>query len=477
MTVVTRFAPSPTGFLHIGGARTALFNWLFARHHGGRFLLRIEDTDRERSTEAAVAAIIDGLKWLELDWDGDIVYQFARAGRHAEVAHQLLAEGKAYRCYCTPQELQEMREAQKAAGKPMRYDGRWRDRDPAEAPAGLRPVLRLKAPQAGETVVQDLVQGEVRVANEQLDDMVLLRGDGTPTYMLSVVVDDHDMDITHVIRGDDHLTNTFRQHQLYDAMGWAVPAFAHIPLIHGPDGAKLSKRHGALGVDAYRDMGYLPEALRNYLLRLGWGHGDDETISTAQAIEWFDLGGVGRSPSRFDFAKLDNLNGHYLREADDARLVALIRPGIETAIGGPIDEAGSDRLRRGMAGLKQRAKTLKELGESATFYVRPRPLRPDAKAAAQLGAEAIERLGALSTTLAACPDWAAGSLEAVVRSQAEQSGAKLGQLAQPLRAALTGATTSPPIFEVMEVLGREETLGRLADAAGAPVVASQQIVN
>jgi glutamyl-tRNA synthetase len=338
-------------------------------------------------------------------------------------------------------------------------------------------VLRLKAPQTGETVVRDLVQGEVRVANEQLDDMVLLRGDGTPTYMLSVVVDDHDMDATHVIRGDDHLTNTFRQHQLYDAMGWEVPSFAHIPLIHGPDGAKLSKRHGALGVEAYRDMGYLPEALRNYLLRLGWGHGDDETISTAQAIEWFDLGGVGRSPSRFDFAKLDNLNGHYIREADDERLVSLIRPGLEAAVGGPIDAAGSDRLRRGMAGLKQRAKTLKDLGESAAFYVRPRPLRPDAKAAALLGAEAIERLAMLSAALAGCADWSAGSLEGLVRSLAEQSGIKLGQLAQPLRAALTGATTSPPIFEVMEVLGRGETLGRLGDVAGIPVAASQQIVN
>ena len=337
MTVVTRFAPSPTGFLHIGGARTALFNWLFARHHGGTFLLRIEDTDRARSTEAAVEAILDGLKWLELDWDGDAVSQFQRRDRHAEVAHQMMAAGHAYRCYASPEELEAMRAEQKAAGQPMRYDGRWRDRDPAEAPAGISPVIRLKAPQEGETVLADHVQGEVRVQNAQLDDMVLLRADGTPTYMLSVVVDDHDMNVTHVIRGDDHLTNTFRQIQIYRAMGWDLPQFAHIPLIHGADGAKLSKRHGALGVDAYRDMGYLPEAVRNYLLRLGWGHGDDEIISTEQAIEWFDLGGIGRSPSRFDFAKLDNLNAHYMRLADDARLVSLIVPLIEAKSGGQVE--------------------------------------------------------------------------------------------------------------------------------------------
>ncbi len=363
MTVVTRFAPSPTGFLHIGGARTALFNWLFARHHGGTFLLRIEDTDRARSTEAAVEAILDGLKWLELDWDGDAVSQFERRGRHAEVAHQMMEAGHAYRCYASPEELEAMRAEQKAAGQPMRYDGRWRDRDPAEAPAGVSPVIRLKAPQEGETVLADHVQGEVRVQNAQLDDMVLLRADGTPTYMLSVVVDDHDMNVTHVIRGDDHLTNTFRQIQIYRAMGWDLPEFAHIPLIHGADGAKLSKRHGALGVDAYRDMGYLPEAVRNYLLRLGWGHGDDEIISTEQAIEWFDLGGIGRSPSRFDFAKLDNLNAHYMRLADDARLVGLIVPLIEAKSGAPVNSEARDLLTRAMPGLKQRAKTLVELAE------------------------------------------------------------------------------------------------------------------
>jgi glutamyl-tRNA synthetase len=386
MTVVTRFAPSPTGYLHIGGARTALFNWLYARHHGGRFLLRIEDTDRQRSTQAAIDAIIDGLSWLGLEWDGEVVHQFARAGRHAEVARQLLAEGKAYHCYCTPAELEAMREAQRAAGLTMRYDGRWRDRDPATAPKDVAPVIRLKMPQTGETIVQDKVQGEVRVANEQLDDMVLLRADGTPVYMLSVVVDDHDMEITQVIRGDDHLTNTFRQVQLYDAMGWPKPAFAHVPMIHGPDGAKLSKRHGALGAEAYRDMGYLPEALRNYLLRLGWAHGNDEIISTEQAIAWFGLDGVGRSPARFDLAKLNNLNGHYMRAAESNRLLSLILPRIAKRLGAAPDAEAQARLAAGMEGLKARAETLEQLADNAQFYVRPRPLPLEEKAAKLLTA-------------------------------------------------------------------------------------------
>jgi len=355
MNVVTRFAPSPTGYLHIGGARTALFNWLFARHHGGKYLLRIEDTDRARSTEPAIAAILDGLSWLGLPWDGEVTYQFARAARHAEVAHRMLAAGHAYHCYASPAELDEMRAAQKAAGKPMRYDGRWRDRDPKDAPAGVSPVVRLKAPQTGQTIIKDAVQGEVTVENAQLDDMILLRADGTPTYMLAVVVDDHDMDVTHVIRGDDHLNNAFRQLQIIRAMGWPEPVYAHIPLIHGPDGAKLSKRHGALGVDAYRDMGFLPAALRNYLLRLGWGHGDDEIISTAQAIEWFDLDGVGRSASRFDLAKLTNLNAHYLRETPDAELLPLVLPRIEERIGGKVADAGRERIVRGLSGVKPRA--------------------------------------------------------------------------------------------------------------------------
>ena len=460
MTVVTRFAPSPTGFLHIGGARTALFNWLYARHHGGIFRLRIEDTDRQRSTKEAIEAIIDGLKWLGLNWDDETVYQFARAPRHALVAQEMLANGKAYYCYCTPQELDQMREAARAAGKPMRYDGRWRDRDPKDAPAGVKPVVRLKAPTSGETIVQDKVQGEVRVANEQLDDMVLLRSDGTPTYMHSVVVDDHDMGITDVIRGDDHLTNTFRQLQIYQAMGWQPPNFAHIPLIHGPDGAKLSKRHGALGVEAYRDMGYLPEALRNYLLRLGWGHGDDEIISTEQAIAWFDLGGVGRGPSRFDFAKLDNLNGHYLRQTDDARLDS----EVAARLGVAGDLVIEQRLVAGMAGLKARAKTLKELADNARFYTLKRPLVPDDKARNLLTADASKVLTELRGVLAAAPTWIGADLEAEARGFAEAKAIKLGQVAQPLRAALTGSTTSPPIFEVMQVLGREETLGRIDDA-------------
>lgn len=469
MTVVTRFAPSPTGFLHIGGARTALFNWLFARHHGGRFLLRIEDTDRARSTDAAVEAIFDGLKWLGLDWDEEPVFQFSRAERHAEMARKLVAEGKAYYCYATQDDLTAMREQQKAAGQPMRYDGRWRDRDPSEAPEGIPPVVRLKAPQEGETRIVDQVQGEVTVANAQLDDMVLLRADGTPTYMLSVVVDDHDMGITHVIRGDDHLTNTFRQTQLYNALGWEPPTFGHIPLIHGPDGAKLSKRHGALGAEAYRDMGFLPEAMRNYLLRLGWGHGDDEVIPTEQAIEWFDIGGVGKSPARFDMAKLTNLNGIYLRHADDVRLRDLVVPRIQQILGNPIDDPGQALLLAGMDGLKQRAKTLVDLAESALFYVRPRPLPMDDKALKHLGEDGIGVLRTLLPRIAAQDPFEREALEGLVRNHAEATGQKLGKVAQPLRAALTGSTVSPPIFEVMELLGRDEALARLQDAIDGPL--------
>ena len=465
MTVVTRFAPSPTGFLHIGGARTALFNWLYARHHQGRFRLRIEDTDRKRSTPEAIRAILDGLAWLELDWDGEVVYQSERAQRHAAMAERLLAEGRAYHCYCTPQELEEMRAKARAEGRSLRYDGRWRDRDPAEAPAGVPPVIRLKMPQDGETTIEDQVQGTVRVGNDQLDDMVLLRADGTPTYMLSVVVDDHDMDVTHVIRGDDHLTNTFRQVQLYRALAWETPVFAHIPLIHGPDGAKLSKRHGALGVEAYRELGYLPQAMRNYLLRLGWSHGDAETISSEQAVAWFDLPAVNRGASRFDFAKLDSLNAHYLREAEDGRLIRLIAPRLEAALGRPLDETAKGRLLRGLPGLKPRAKTLKELAEIAMFYVRPRPLPLDDKARQILNPEAAGRLGRLLPRLRAQPDWQEAALEETVRGFAEADGEKLGQIAQPLRAALTGSTASPGIFEVMAILEREECLARIADQA------------
>jgi glutamyl-tRNA synthetase len=463
MTVVTRFAPSPTGYLHIGGARTALFNWLFARHHGGRFLLRIEDTDRARSTEAATQAIFDGLSWLGLEWDGEAVSQFARRERHAEVARELLAKGNAYFCYATPEELEAMREAQRAQGLPQRYDGRWRDRDPAEAPPGVQPVIRLKAPQTGETTVDDQVQGPVTVANEQLDDMVLLRADGTPTYTLSVVVDDHDFGITHIIRGDDHLTNTFRQVQLYRAMGWETPVFSHVPLIHGPDGKKLSKRHGALGVEAWRDMGYLPETLRNYLLRLGWAHGDDEIISTEQAIAWFDLDGIGRSPGRLDFAKLDNLNGHYLREADDRRLTDLVAPQIEALVGRPLDDAARNRLLAGMPGLKSRAKTLVELATAARLYAEARPVSLDGKAAALLTPEALDLLQRWADRVAAQESFAPELLEQATRELAEEAGVKLGAVAQPLRAALTGSTISPPIFEVAAIFGKDETFARIRD--------------
>jgi glutamyl-tRNA synthetase len=465
MTVVTRFAPSPTGFLHIGGARTALFNWLYARHTGGKFLLRIEDTDRLRSTQAAVDAIFDGMKWLGLDWDEEPLFQYQRASRHAEVARELLAQGRAYYCYTTPEELEAMRAAQKAAGQPMRYDGRWRDRDPKDAPAGVKPVIRLKAPTEGATTVQDGVQGEVKVENAQLDDMVLLRSDGNPTYMLSVVVDDHDSGVTQVIRGSDHLTNTFRQWQLYEACGWTPPNFAHIPLIHGADGAKLSKRHGALGVDAYRDLGMLPEAVRNYLLRLGWAHGDDEIISTEQAIAWFDLDGIGRSPARFDMAKLTNLNGHYMREADDTRLVRALSPFLNDVVGRPPSAADEAVLTRAMRGLKERAKTLVELAQSAAFYMRTRPIRPDEKAAKLLDDNAKTLLTGFATALAAVQNWRQDALEAEARRIAEAGGLALGKLAQPLRAALTGSTVSPPIFDVMEILGRDESLARIKDAA------------
>ncbi|MSO75729.1 MAG: glutamate--tRNA ligase [Alphaproteobacteria bacterium] len=465
MSVVTRFAPSPTGFLHIGGARTALFNWLFTRRHGGTYRLRIEDTDRKRSTVEAIAAIVEGLKWLELDWDGEIVFQSRRLARHGEVARQMLAAGTAYRCYSTPEELTQMRERARAEGRPIRYDGTWRERDPCDAPAGVAPAIRLKAPQTGETLVEDRVQGPVRVANGELDDMILLRSDGTPTYMHSVVVDDHDMAITHVIRGDDHFSNTFRQLQIYHALDWPTPAFAHIPLLHGPDGAKLSKRHGALGVEAYRDMGFLPEAMRNYLLRLGWAHGDDETIATEQAILWFELDGVGRSPSRVDMAKLQNLNAHYIREAEAGRLADAIMARL-AADGRP--KVASDvlrgRLLAGMDGLRPRAKTLVELADLAAFYGLSRPLALDGKAAKLLDGAARERLAGVHAALANAGEWTESGLDAIVRNHAEQRGVKLGDMAQPLRAALTGSTVSPGIFEVMAVLGPEESRSRLADA-------------
>src|SRR5580658_1374131 len=386
--VRTRFAPSPTGLLHIGGARTALFNYLFARHHGGAFLLRIEDTDRERSTDAATQTILDGLDWLQLDRDEQTVFQSSRAARHAEIAHEMLAKGNAYYCFCTPEELRQMREQAVAEGRSPRYDGRWRDRDPATAPPGVKPSIRLKAPRDGETVVNDLVQGEVRVANAEMDDLIILRGDGTPTYLHAVVVDDHDMAITHVIRGDDHLTNTFRQIQIYNAMGWATPEFAHIPLIHGPDGAKLSKRHGAQSVTEFREQGYLPEALCNYLLRLGWSHGDLEVIDHDEAIRLFDIGDVNRGPSRMDYAKLTNLNGIYIRKADDDRLTAEVLHRLAHRLDLSLGSHAAARIRALMPHLKERAKTLNELADAAAFLAHPLPLPMEPKAAGQLTAEA-----------------------------------------------------------------------------------------
>jgi glutamyl-tRNA synthetase len=467
-TIVTRFAPSPTGFLHIGGARTALFNWLYARGRGGKMLLRIEDTDRERSTGSAIDAILDGLSWLGLDWDGDTIYQFARSARHREVAEALLQAGHAYYCYASAEELTEMREQARREGRAKLYDGRWRDRDPSEAPPGVKPVIRFKAPLTGETVIEDQVQGRVVWQNENLDDLVLLRSDGTPTYMLAVVVDDHDMGVTHVIRGDDHLTNAARQTQIYEALGWAVPVMAHIPLIHGPDGSKLSKRHGALGVDAYRAMGYLPVALRNYLVRLGWSHGDQEIFSTEEMIAAFDLAQIGRSPARFDFAKLESLNAHYMRQTADAELLAELERVLPHIAGGAelaakLTPELRQKLNAAMPGLKERAKTLVDLLDGARFIFADRPLPLDDKAAGLLTADARALLGDLAEELAAVESWSAETTEQAVRTFAERKGFKLGGVAQPLRAALTGRITSPPIFDVLAVLGKSESLGRLQD--------------
>lgn len=462
MTVVTRFAPSPTGFLHIGGARTALFNYLYAKHTGGKFLLRIEDTDRERSTQEAVDAIQFGLKWLGLDWDGDAVSQFQNAPRHAEVALELLAQGRAYKCTCTPDELAAMREQAKAEGRPMRYDGRCRDKthDPDEGTY----VVRIKADHDGETVIDDVIQGEVKVSNAEIDDFVILRSDGTPTYMLAVVVDDHDMGINFVLRGDDHLTNAFRQMQIYDALGWDRPAFAHMPLLHGADGKKLSKRHGALGVEAYRDMGFLPEAVNNYLLRLGWGHGDDEIISREQAIAWFDAKDVGKAAARFDADKLAHLNAHYMREADSQRLMDIIWPELEASVGDNLAANAKERVLAGMPGLKERAKNTVELVENSTFYARTRPLDMNDKAAKLISGDGQDVLREMRAILENAAEWRADPLQDATKAYAEQANLKLGKVAQPLRAALSGSNISPSVFEVMEVLGKDECLGRLDDA-------------
>jgi glutamyl-tRNA synthetase len=464
MSVTVRFAPSPTGYLHIGSARTALFNWLYARHHKGKMLLRIEDTDRARSTDEATQAIYKGLEWLGIDWDETPVHQFERKDRHAEVAYELLEKGLAYKCYCTPEELEAMRAEALAKKQPPRYDGRWRDRSPEEAPVGIKPVIRFKSPQTGETLIEDLVQGSIKVPNQQLDDMVLLRSDETPTFNLSVVVDDHDMAITHVIRGDDHLTNMFRQFHIFKAMGWDVPKYAHIPLIHGPDGAKLSKRHGALGVEAYQEMGYLPEAIRNYLLRLGWSHGDAEIISTDEAIQWFDLDHVGKSPARFDFTKLENLNGHYIREAANERLVELLAPFLEAKLNQALTSAQKEILHRGMSGLKQRAKTLVELAENSLFYFKRQPM--DAEAQKFLDADGLRLLQMMEAKFSLVPEneWTEAYLENLSRQIAEEEETKLGKIAQPLRAALTGKTVSPSVFDIMDVFGKTETLSRFRTA-------------
>lgn len=466
--VITRFAPSPTGFLHIGGARTALFNWLYAKNRGGKMLLRIEDTDRSRHSDEAVEAILNGLKWLGLSWDGEPISQYARVDRHRQIAEELVRSGKAYHCYATPEELAAMREKARAEGRPPRYDGRWRDRDPSQAPAGVKPAIRIKAPQEGATVVADRVQGDVSFPNGDLDDFIILRSDGNPTYMLAVVVDDHDMGVTDIIRGDDHLTNAARQTVIYEAMGWPVPTMAHIPLIHGPDGGKLSKRHGALGAEAYRAMGYLPEALCNYLVRLGWSHGDDEIISMQQMIEWFDIADVNKGAARFDVRKLEAINGHYIRNGDDGTLTQALLEFIPHMKGGEYFETRMspekiERLRKSMPGLKERGRTLLDLADGARFLFADRPLENEDKAERILAEGGRDTLRALLPLLEAVGDWQLETLESIIRDYADAQELKLGKVAQPLRAALTGRTTSPGVFDVIAVLGRDEALGRISD--------------
>ncbi|MBI1327170.1 MAG: glutamate--tRNA ligase [Alphaproteobacteria bacterium] len=460
MTIVTRFPPSPTGFMHIGTARTALFNWLFARGQKGKMLFRIEDTDRERFKPEYVDAIIDGIKWLGLDWDGEIVSQFEARGRHAEVAHELLKQGKAYYCYCSPEELEAMREKAKAEGSPTFYDRRWRD-SKETPPAGVKPVIRIKAPLEGESVVHDKVQGDVTVENKQLDDFVLLRSDGTPTYMLSVVVDDHDMGVSHVVRGDDHLNNTFRQNLIYIAMGWQLPTYAHIPLILGPDGTKLSKRHGAASVFDYRDMGYLPEAMVNYLARLGWSHGDEEIFSVEQAREWFTLEKIGKNPARLDFDKLNSVNAHYMLQADNARLVTLTAE-LLTRRGVNVSDEAKTRMLKLMDELKHRNKNLVQLADETVFLTKETPLDFDDKAKEILTPEAKQNLKKIAEVIQTIGDFTAPSIEAAIKSFANENGLKMGQVGMPLRAALTGRGTSPSIFHIMEILGKDEILKRLS---------------
>ncbi len=461
--VVTRFAPSPTGFLHIGGARTALFNWLYARGRGGKFLLRIEDTDRARSTPEATQAILHGMSWLGLDHDGDVISQYERADRHREVALQMLDAGTAYKCFSSQEEIQAFREDARAEGRSTLFQSPWRDADPATHPDAPY-VIRLKAPRDGQTVIRDEVQGDVTIRNDQLDDMVLLRSDGSPVYMLAVAVDDHDMGVTHVIRGDDHLNNAARQMMIYNAMGWPLPTYAHIPLIHGPDGKKLSKRHGALGVDEYQKMGYPAAGMRNYLARLGWSHGDDEFFTDAQAKEWFDLGGIGKSPARFDFKKLENLCGQHIAASDDAALLHEVQQFLAATGQAPLSEEKKSVMERGMYCLKERAKTFPELLDKAEFILANRPIQPDEKAAKNLDDVSRGILNELTPQLQNAR-WTRDSLEAAAMEFAEAHEMKFGKLAGPLRAALAGRSATPSVFDMMLVLGQEETIARLIDAA------------
>ena len=463
MSVVTRFAPSPTGLLHIGGVRTALFNWLFAKHHGGKYLLRIEDTDQKRSTKDAIQAIVDGLEWLKLQPDEKTIFQSHNSERHSEIVNELLSAGLAYPCYCSPEELQEMREKARSSGTSRLYDGKWRDKKPQDAPSGINPVIRFKTPIKGETIIEDLVQGSVSVSNQQLDDMILLRADRTPTYILSAVIDDHDMGVTHIIRGDDHLTNAFRQTQLFDALKWNKPIYAHIPLIHGPDGTKLSKRHGALGIDQYKEMGYLPEALLNYLVRLGWSHGNEEIFSMKQAIRWFDLKNVSKGAARINFDKLKSVNAHYIKETNDPFLVELIKDSVAEKLNISLNDKMLERLTKGISGLKSRVKTLPELVDLSLFYFYQRPIKFDREARVLLDNDAKILMKGLSTLFKSVTPWTEDSLECAIKDFAKQKNVKLGKIAQPLRAALTGTTISPSIFEVAEILGKQETIDRLKD--------------
>jgi len=460
MTVITRFAPSPTGMLHIGSARTALFNWLYSKHNNGKYRLRIEDTDKKRSTEEAIEAILEGLEWMGIKTDGDPVYQSHNISRHIEIAEQLLSEKKAYKCYCTPEELEAMRNDAIKKGKPMKYDGRWRDKDPSDAPNGVKPVIRFKAPDTGTTNLTDLIQGNVTVANKELDDMIILRADGTPTYMLSAVVDDYDMGITHIIRGDDHLTNAFRQIQIYKACGWKVPIFAHMSLILAPKGGKLSKREGALAISEYRNMGYLPEALNNYLLRIGWSHGDQEIISIKEAIQWFDIKNVGKAAAKLDMQKLDNLNAHYVRSCEDKELIPLVTHCLKEKFNMTIEEKGKKMLMNGMKSLKQRAKSIMDLSENSLFFFK-RPTSISKEILGLIDEKANVRVSEVMKEMEKTNDWKAEKIEGIVRQYSEKEEIKLGDIAQPMRIALTGSTMSPPIFETIEILGRKETLLRL----------------